>query len=85
MASSSSDTIHLTVRLFSVLRHWEGKIVDRLELDVASGSRTGDVLRLLEVKENLKAILSINDEMVGDDALLADGDVLSIIPQVAGG
>ena len=85
MASSSSDTIHLTVRLFSVLRHREGKIVDRLELDVASGSRTGDVLRLLEVKENLKAILSINDEMVGEDALLADGDVLSIIPQVAGG
>ena len=34
---------------------------------------------------HLKAILSINDEMVGDDALLADGDVLSIIPQVAGG
>ncbi len=68
-----------------MLRHREGKIVDRLELDVAAGSRTGDVLRLLEVKDNLKAILSINDKMVGEDALLADGDVLSIIPQVAGG
>ena len=85
MPSSSSDTIHVTVRLFSVLRHREGRIVDRLDLEVAAGSRARDVLKLLEVKDDLKALVSVNETMVGEETPLSDGDVLAIIPQVAGG
>jgi molybdopterin converting factor small subunit len=73
------------VRLFSVLRHRDGRIVDRLEMDLARGSRAHDVLNLLHVDEELEAALALNDALVGEDAVLSDGDILSIIPAVAGG
>jgi molybdopterin converting factor small subunit len=85
MPSSTSDTIHVTVRLSSVLRHRDGKIVDRLEMGLPAGSRAADVLKRLDVAEDMEPFLSLNDELVKKDALLSDGDVLTIIPAVAGG
>jgi molybdopterin converting factor small subunit len=75
----------VTVRLFSVLRHRDGKIVDRLEMNLPAGSRAADVLHQLQVAEKLEPSLSLNDELVKRDALLSEGDVLSIIPAVSGG
>ncbi|GAB4480344.1 MAG: hypothetical protein Kow00124_26930 [Anaerolineae bacterium] len=77
--------IHVTVRLFSVLRHREGRIVDRLELTLPAGSRVRDVLTLLQVAEELEAIVAVNGVMATQDDPLADGDTLAIIPAVAGG
>ena len=85
MPSSRSDTIHVTVRLFSVLRHRDGKIVDRLEMHLPAGSRAADVLTRLQVAEKLEPSLSLNDELIKRDALLSEGDVLLIIPAVSGG
>ncbi len=82
---AGSTTIRVTVRLFSVLRHREGRIVDRLELELPAGSRVCDVLDLLEVAGELEAIVAVNDVMAGEDDSLADGDTLAIIPAVAGG
>jgi molybdopterin converting factor small subunit len=84
-SSTPPDTVHVTVRLFSVLRHRDGRIVDRLEMDLARGSRARDVLHLLRVDEELEAALALNDALVAEDAILSDGDILSIIPAVAGG
>jgi molybdopterin converting factor small subunit len=75
----------VTVRLFSVLRHREGKIVDQLEMDLPAGSRAADVLLRLHVGEKLEPSLSINDVLTKEDAILSDGDILSIIPAVSGG
>lgn len=85
MPSSRRDTIHVTVRLFSVLRHRDGKVVDRLEMRLPAGSRAADVLRLLHVSEDLEPALSLNSALVKASAPLSDGDTLSIIPSVAGG
>lgn len=84
-SSTLPDTIHVTVRLFSVLRHYDGRIVDRLEMELARGSRAQDVLKLLQVDDQLEAALALNDALVAEDAILSDGDILSIIPAVAGG
>lgn len=85
MPSSKPDTIHVFVKLYSVLRHRDGAIVDRMEMDIPAGSRVADVLRLLKVAEELEPSLAINSALVREDAPLADGDTLAIIPSVAGG
>ena len=85
MPSSKPDTIHIFVKLYSVLRHRDGAIVDRMEMDIPAGSRAADVLRLLKVAEEMEASVAINSALVREDAALADGDTLAIIPSVAGG
>lgn len=83
--TAETPAIHITVRLYSVLRHRDGRIVDRLALDLPPGSFAGDVLRLLAVDLRLEPLLAVNDELATEATPLADGDRLAIIPSVAGG
>lgn len=85
MPSSTRDTIHVSVRLFSILRHRDGKIVDRLELDLPPDSRASDVLHRLNIADDVSPALSINNRLVKKDAPLSDGDTLAIVPAIAGG
>jgi molybdopterin converting factor small subunit len=82
---STEHRIHITVRLYSILRHRDGKIIDRLEMDLPPGSNVQTVLDDLQVHEELEAILAVNDEVVDAGNVLKEGDRLSIIPSVAGG
>ncbi len=82
---STEQKVHITVRLYSILRHREGKIVDRLEMDLPPGSDVQTVLDVLQVNEELEAILAVNDEVAEASKVLQEGDRLSIIPSVAGG
>ncbi len=79
------DTLHITVRLYSVLRHREGGITDRLELELPPGSRSRDVLKVLGVSRELEVVLALNNKVVVDNVPLQDGDQLAIIPAVSGG
>lgn len=79
------SAIRVTVRLYSVLRHRDGRIVDRLAVELPPGSRAGDVVRLLAIDPRLEPLLAINDELATEETSLADGDRLAIIPSVAGG
>ncbi len=84
-SSIPHETIRVSVRLFSVLRHRDGRIVDRLEIELPQGSRAGDVLHVLKVDEALESALSLNSILAEPETVLSDGDVLAIIPAVAGG
>lgn len=83
--SHSRGTIQVTVHLSSILRHRDGKTVSQLVLDLPPGSTAREVLLLLEVAEDLEPIVAVNDVVVGESALLVEGDHLAIIPAVAGG
>jgi molybdopterin converting factor small subunit len=83
--TAEGPVVRVTVRLYSVLRHREGRIVDRLALDLPPGSRAGDVVRLLAIDPRLEPLLAVNDELATEATPLADGDRLAIIPSVAGG
>jgi molybdopterin converting factor small subunit len=83
--TAEPGAIRVTVRLYSVLRHRDGRIVDRLALELPPGSRVGDVVRLLAVDPRLEPLLTVNDEPATAATPLADGDRLAIIPSVAGG
>jgi sulfur carrier protein ThiS len=73
------------VHLYSILRHRDGRIIDRLELDLPAGSRVGDVLTRLAIGPDVEPVLALNGEIAGEEAALDDGDHLAIIPAVAGG
>ena len=77
--------MQITVRLYSILRHRNGDVVDRLELDLPENSTILDVLTLLQVPDDLEIVLAVNEEVAKADATLANGDLLALIPAVAGG
>ncbi|MGD8804992.1 MAG: MoaD/ThiS family protein [Chloroflexota bacterium] len=82
---SSEPLITVSVRLYSILRQRDGRIVDRLELELPLGSRVSGVLRMLDVPQDLELVLALNDQVTTKSAILQDRDRLSIIPAVAGG
>jgi sulfur carrier protein ThiS len=82
---SSGPLITISVRLYSILRQRDGQIVNQLEIELPLGSQVADVLRLLDVPEDLELVLAINDQVANEAAVLQDRDRLSIIPAVAGG
>jgi molybdopterin converting factor small subunit len=80
-----TDGIQVTVRLYSILRHRDGDIVDRLELDLPPASTVLDVLTRLDIPLDLEVVLALNDKVVPLDTPLSEGDLLALIPAVAGG
>jgi molybdopterin converting factor small subunit len=77
--------MNIRVRLYSIARHRDGKIIDRLTLELPAGSRIGDVLTALEINPDLEPVLSLNDVIAEESASLGDGDEVGVIPAVAGG
>ncbi len=79
------------VRFFAVLKSLVGK--SELSLDVEKGISFGQILGKLKVdfpaldkimKEG-KILVSVNQDVVGADYLLKDGDEIAFLPPFAGG
>lgn len=73
---------------FAVLRDITGSA--EAELEVAEGTRAGDVWQLLRGRYAALAgveqpMTAINESYAAPDAVLHDGDELAFIPPVAGG
>ena len=82
--------IVVNVRLFATLREAAGR--NSLELDLPDGATVADALTALgrepglaELVERLPVRAAVNREYVADDAPLAGGDELALIPPVSGG
>lgn len=67
------------------MRERDGRVVDRLELDLPPDSQVSEVLRLLNIPANLEVIVALNDQIAAETEVLRDNDRLAIIPAVAGG
>ncbi len=82
---NSGPLITVSVRLYSILRQRDGRIVNGLDLELPSESQVADVLRLLDVPDDLELVLAVNDQVSSETTVLQDRDRLAIIPAVAGG
>lgn len=71
--------------MYSILRHRQDHIVDRMALELPEGSRVQDVLETLNVAPELEAFVAVNGIVVYDNPLIIDGDEVAIIPSIAGG
>ena len=77
----------IEVRLFATLATYlpdesDGRSVT---LEVPDCGMVGDVVRSLGIPEDMPFITMINGRDVAFDQPLADGDVLSLFPPLAGG
>lgn len=81
--------ITLTVRLFASFREAAG--TGRVEQEVAEGARVRDVSEALcgrfpQLCGGLsKGLIAVNQQYVGEDMQLRDGDEVAFIPPVSGG
>jgi MoaE-MoaD fusion protein len=81
----------LQVRLFAVLRERAGR--DSLEVEVAEGATVAEALvalagesePLAAALEAMPVVMAVNRSYAGEDAILAAGDELALIPPVGGG
>ena len=77
----------LTVRYFAVFREQAGRDEEIVESAAANPAELFEELRQrhagLEAFHHMK--YALNDELVGADAALADGDRVLFFPPVAGG
>jgi len=81
----------LQVRLFAVLRERAGR--DSFEIEVDEGATVAEALRALAAEseplaaalEAMPVVMAVNRSYVSEDATLAAGDELALIPPVSGG
>jgi molybdopterin converting factor subunit 1 len=81
----------LQVRLFAILRERAGR--GSLEVEVPEGATVAEALRALAAEseplaaalEAMPVVMAVNRSYVGEDAKLAAGDELALIPPVSGG
>jgi MoaE-MoaD fusion protein len=74
----------VTIRLFAGLRERAG--VGERELELAEGSRVGDVWAALDLGDEPPGLLfAANQAYVPRERELADGDEVAVIPPVSGG
>jgi len=73
-------TIQVQVKLFLHLRK------NRIQtVELTDGSDARDLVRLLGIRLEEVAVLSINDRQAALDQQLKGGDIISIIPPIGGG
>ncbi len=76
--------MQVTVRLFAQLRERAG--ASEVPLELPDGARVKDALDALgTLIADLPVVMAINREYATDDAQLAPGDELALIPPVSGG
>src|SRR2546429_5993380 len=76
--------MRVTVRLFAQLRERAGR--PELELELPDGARVRDALAAVgELAAGLPVVMAVNREYASEDAPLAPGDELALVPPVSGG
>lgn len=78
--------MHVTIRLFAMLRERAGAA--ELELELPDGARVRDALAapaVAALADGLPLVMAVNREYADGDAPLAAGDELALVPPVSGG
>lgn len=72
----------INAKLFATLRESRGK---QLDIEIEEGANVLSVLEKLSIKKTDVTIILVNGNNTGVDALLSEGDTLSLFPPVGGG
>src|SRR4051812_32789925 len=82
--------MNVDVRLFAMLREQAGR--ESVTVEVADGATVRDAIDavarehgLAELVARMPVVMAVNREYARDDAVLAEGDELALIPPVSGG
>ena len=61
--------------MYSIIRHREGQVVNRMELKMSRRRRMQDVLVGLGIDQKLEGILAVNSELGEENVELEDGAI----------
>lgn len=83
--------MQVTVKLFSMFRHYAG--VDRLTVELESGETIADLLDALAERfdnpafnhDETQVMLMVNNENAPHQRILMEGDVVHLMPILGGG
>ena len=80
--------MHITVNIYANLRYYlpePQKSLQEKEWDVPEGASVGFVLEKLGLPKEIRITILLNNNSVNQKAVLTEGDVLHILPQMTGG
>ena len=75
----------ITLKLFGNLKRYSPDKNEHSQLDIEKGTTVRALLARLGVPDAQVWMCAINDAVVGDNALLSEGDVLEVFEPVGGG
>jgi molybdopterin converting factor small subunit len=80
--------MHITVHIYAYLRYYlpaSQKSGLEKEWDIPEGATVGHVLERLKLPKEVRVTVLVNNNSVDQKAILKDGDILHILPQMVGG
>ena len=78
----------IEVKVYAYLRHYvsvSDKLIEGDKWNFPEGTSVGQVLEILDFPPQLGIILLVNGVRVDRDRILKEGDLLNVLPQLAGG
>jgi molybdopterin converting factor small subunit len=79
--------VKVEVQLFATLSVYRpgGAAGEAVILEVPDGTTVDDLIRVLDIPPHVECLRVVNGHDVSSDRRLAEGDVLSLFPPLAGG
>ena len=84
----STVEMHITVNIYAYLRYYLPEPQETMlekEWDVPKEASVGFVLEKLRLPKEIRITVLVNNKSVDQKAILKEGDVVHILPQMAGG
>ena len=78
----------IIVNIYANLRYYlpePEKSIKEKKWEVPDGATVGFVLEKLKLPKDIRITVLVNNSSVGQKAVLKEGDIIHIIPQMAGG
>lgn len=80
--------MRVTVNIYSNLRYYlpdAEKYFREKEWDVPEGASIGQVLEKLKLPKEIRVTVLLNSSSIDEKAILKEGDIVHILPQMVGG
>lgn len=78
----------IEVKVYAYLRHYVSvseKLIQGDKWDIPEGTSVGQLLEILNFPPQLGIVLLVNRVVVNRDRILKEGDILNVLPILAGG
>ena len=80
--------MHVTVNIYAYLRYYlpaSEKLFKEKDWDVPQDATVSHVLEKLKLPKEVRVSVLVNNNRADQKAILKEGDVIHILPQMAGG
>lgn len=80
--------MHITVNIYAYLQYYlpdPENAMKNKEWDMPEGSTIGQVLKQLKLPREIRVTVLVNNNSVDEKAVVKEGDIIHILPQMVGG